>query len=142
MFVRSLFVLAVFSSFVTASDLSRAEKLVGKWMAEGGERETSTWVFEQKADKLKVTHLRGTEKDDEVECNTIGQECKVKDGGEKQTTVSMYFLDDKLVQIVMKGSEVLKRRFTVNGTGDALQVELIPVVPQGRVESRKYKRAQ
>lgn len=138
MMARSLIclVIVVFSASA-ANDDSRTRKLLGKWVA--ADNAGAAWIFEEAGDKLKITHTRGAERHSEFECNTSGQECEAKEE-DKTAKASMYFLGPKLVQIVMKNPEVEKRRFTVSEDGDALEVEVMPVVPPGKAQTKTYRR--
>jgi hypothetical protein len=52
----------------------------------------------------------------------------------------MWFNGPKLVEIEARGTEVVKRRFSVTGDGDRMDVETIPIVPAGKSETRHFKR--
>ncbi len=67
----------------------------------------------------------------EFDCTTDGAECAMTDGGHK-AKVSVWYNGDSLVVMETKGSNVLKRRLTV--TGSTLQMEVIPIVPQGKTD--------
>jgi hypothetical protein len=54
----------------------------------------------------------------------------------------MWFNGDKLVELETKGREVVKRSFAVPQQGDTLEVEVIPIVPEGRTETLHFARAQ
>src|SRR6476620_8082652 len=97
-----------------AAGSTGAQKLAGTWAAQGdkGATDTTTWVFEEKGDSLKVTRMQGTRKLAEFECNTVGKDCEFNDAG-KKARVSMWFLGPKLVELEVKGAEVIKRRFSV-----------------------------
>ncbi|HZT32053.1 MAG TPA: hypothetical protein VFA33_19350 [Bryobacteraceae bacterium] len=116
-------------------------KLPGTWQREDGSGKgtNSVWVLEAKGDAFHITHSEAGQKVSEYECNTMGRECKLKDAG-KQAKVSMWFNGSKLVEIETRGSDVVKRRFGV-GTDDTLEVEVIPIVPNGKPEVEHYKRA-
>jgi hypothetical protein len=46
-----------------------------------------------------------------------------------------------LVEMETAGSQVVKRRFTVTGDGDTMELETIPLVPSGSSETTHFKRA-
>ena len=71
----------------------------------------------------------------------MGRECEIKDSG-RQAKVSMWFSGPKLVELETKGSEVVKRRFALSGQGDTMELEVIPIVPVGRSETKLLKRIQ
>jgi hypothetical protein len=64
----------------------------------------------------------------EFECATDGTECAMTDGGHK-AKVSLWYSGASLVMMETKGSTVVKRKLTV--TGSTLEMEIIPIVPQG-----------
>ena|SRR5947209_7181715 len=113
-------------------------KLSGAWQAQAGS--TEKWVIDEKADSIRISHSANGEKAAELECNTAGRECEWKHDGRKGT-VSMYFNGPRLVQLETRGSEVVKRRFTVDAGGDTLEVEVIPVVPAGTAKTFRFARA-
>ena len=121
-------------------DSSRA-KLIGKWQQSDGNGEAkSTWDLEEGlADSIHVTNSSGTQTLAEFECNTVGKECAVKDAGRK-SKVSMWFNGPKLVEMETRGSQVVKRRFSITGDGDTMDLETIPIVPSGKVETSHFKR--
>ncbi len=75
----------------------------------------------------------------EFECNTVGKECTVKDAG-RPSKVSLWFNGPKLVELETRGSQVVKRRFSVTCDGDAMDLETIPIVPNGKGEIKHFKR--
>jgi hypothetical protein len=65
----------------------------------------------------------------------------VKDAG-RHAKVTFYFNGAKLVQLETRGSKVVKRRFSVDDQGDSMEVEEIPVVPEGKTVIEQFKRVQ
>ena len=124
-----------------ADDDSSRAKLIGKWQQSDGEGDArSTWALQEvTADSIRVTNSSGAQTVAEFECNTVGKECAVKDGGRK-SKVSMWFNGPKLVELETKGAQVVKRRFSVTGDGDAMELETIPIAPAGKVETSHFKR--
>jgi hypothetical protein len=57
-------------------------------------------------------------------------------------TISLYFNGPKLVEMETRGSEVLKRQFGLVAQGDGMQVELIPIVSDGKPDTQQFKRTQ
>ncbi len=53
----------------------------------------------------------------------------------------MWFNGAKLVELETRGNQVVKRRFTVTGDGDSMELETIPLVPAGSGETTHFKRA-
>jgi hypothetical protein len=119
-----------------ADDAGRA-KLIGAWESHG---DGGTWVLAENGDAMHVTHVQNDRKLTDFECNTEGRECSVKDAG-KSAKISMWFNGPQLVLMETRGSDVVKRRFQVAGDGTAIEVETIPIVPQGKPETATLNRA-
>jgi hypothetical protein len=134
--VKRLFVLVFVAAGLTAfaDDTADRDKLAGSWQATDGAR----WVLDSKADSVHIAEFDHDRKVAEFECNTLGRECAVKDSG-KSAKVTMYFNGPKLVVLETRGSDVVKRRFHANG--DRLEVETMPLVPQGKTETATLSRA-
>lgn len=131
----------LFVGIAVADDESSRAKLMGKWQQSDGDGEArSTWALEEvTADSIRVTNSSGAQTVAGFECNTVGKECVVKDAGRK-SKVSMWFNGPKLVELETKGAQVVKRRFSITGDGDAMELETIPIAPAGKVETSHYKR--
>jgi hypothetical protein len=114
---------------------------MGRWQQSDGNGEAkSTWALEEgSADSIRVTNSRGAAAVAEFECNTVGKECAVKDAGRK-SKVSMWFNGPKLVELETRGTQVVKRRFSITGDGDTMDLETIPIAPVGKVETSHFKR--
>lgn len=143
----SVTVLLVFLSGVGAlgSDQSDREKLAGSWELDGAplDSPSSRWTFREQGESIRVTQQEGTSNIANFECHTDGASCDVKISG-KKAMVSLWFNGPKLVELETKGSEVVKRRFEIlsQGTGDVMEMELIPIVPSEKTEILRYKRMQ
>jgi len=124
-----------------ADDEANRAKLMGKWQqSDGNEEAKSMWALsEVTADSIHVINSSGAQTVAEFECNTIGRECAVKDAGRK-SKVSMWFNGPKLVELETKGAQVVKRRFSITGDGDAMELETIPIAPAGKVETSHFNR--
>jgi hypothetical protein len=70
---------------------------------------------------------------------SLGKECEVKDAGRK-VKVTLFFNGPKLVVLETRGDEVVKKRFGAVETGDTLELEVIPVAPDGKTETVHFKR--
>jgi hypothetical protein len=118
-------------------------RLAGAWVVQNdaGQASDSEWMLEEKGDAMHITYLQGDQKRAEFECDTMGHECESKGSG-RHVKVSMWFSGPKLVELETRGSEVIKRRFTVTGQGDTMELEVIPIVPGGRTETKLLKRMQ
>ena len=114
-------------------------KLVGTWQLEDSSmKEAGVWTIEEKNDKLRIKHATGDQKADEFECNTMGRECKAEEAG-KPVTISMWYSGPKLVELETRGSNVIKRRFSPKDA-DTLELEVIPVVPEGKSQVVSLRR--
>jgi|SRR5579871_1008128 len=124
-----------------ADDGPDRAKLAGTWQVEKSAADDggSTWTFQEKSDAIHVTTAQGATKLADFECNTEGRDCTVADSG-KKVKVSLWFAGTKLVELETRGSDVVKRRFEVSGVGDTMEMEVIPVVPQGKTEQVTLKR--
>jgi len=67
----------------------------------------------------------------EFTCTTDGKECDMTDAGHK-AKISLWYNGSALVMMETKGNNVLKRKLTV--TGATLEMQVIPIVPQGRTD--------
>lgn len=97
------------------------------------------FVVEEKDDSIHVKEWRGTVVTADYTCNTLGKECKVKSGGHT-TTVSFWFNGPKLVELETRGSTVTRRRFELADSGKTLNIELSPIVPEGKSEILAFAR--
>ncbi|MES1262451.1 MAG: hypothetical protein ABUS49_12010, partial [Acidobacteriota bacterium] len=125
-----------------ANDDAARATLTGTWTSQAeAPSGASTWAFEARADAIRITHGEGAATVSDFECNTLGQVCKVKESG-KRATVSLWFNGGKLVELETQGSAVTKRRFSVNGDGEQMDLEVIPVSPGGKPEMLHLKRVR
>lgn len=116
-------------------------KLAGTWQVQDPSGKGETWVIEEKADAIHMARTENSEHPDEFECNTLGKECAVKLSG-KTTKISMWYSGPKLVELETRGSDVVKRSFTVTQDGDTLELETLSVVPAGKPEVVRLKRVE
>jgi hypothetical protein len=123
-------------SIARADDSTERAKLTGTWQGET----KAVWIFDNQGDAFHIVNSLGDKKIAEFTCN-LGKECEVKDGGRK-VKVTLFFNGAKLVVLETHGEEVLKRRFGAVETGDTLELEVIPVVPDGKTETLHFKRVQ
>ena len=133
------FIGAFLSSNASADDSAERAKLAGAWQGESGAAK-AVWILESHGDAFRITNSVGDKRISEFACN-LGQECEVKDAGHK-VKVMMYFNGPKLVMLETKGEEVVKKRFGAAETGDALDIEIIPITPAGKNETLRFKRVQ
>ena len=106
------------SSAVFADDATDRVRLGGAWQVEtpAAGQAPSVWTLQEKGGSIHVTRAEGARTLADFECNTEGRECAIKDSG-KQVKVSLWFSGSKLVQLETRGSEVVKRRFSVSNEG-------------------------
>jgi hypothetical protein len=101
--------------------------------------QSATLLIHQTADGLTIADNQvtpeGKEKKLQVDCNTMGKECKLKEG-----IFSLYYNGDVLVVMQTRGSNLaVKRRFTLSPDGSKLTVELVHISPTGKpAESYQY----
>lgn len=130
-----------FAAQAYAADDQNHAKLAGTWQVEQGSAVEggSTWTFQEKSDAIHITTAQGATKLADFDCNTEGRDCTVLESG-KKVKVSMWFAGPMLVELETRGSDVVKRRFGISGQGDTLEMEVIPVVPQGKTEQVTLRR--
>lgn len=117
-------------------DADRA-KLTGAWQEQGSQ---AVWTIEQTSSGMHVTNSEGTHKIAEFMCG-LAKECEAKDAG-KKVTVTLYFNGGKLVMMETRGEQVVKRRFGFGDSPDVLELEMIPVNPEGKPETTHCTRVQ
>jgi hypothetical protein len=124
-----------------ADEKADREKLIGSWHLQGTpvEGAATVWMIAQSGDSLQITESEGDKIIAKFKCTTEGSACEIKTSG-KKATVSMWYNGAKLVQMETKGSDVLKRRFGILPEGNAMEVEVIGVVPEGKTETFRYQR--
>ena len=137
---RVLCVLLVIGPIALADDASDRAKLNGTWQAQDG-KSGATWTLEKKDNTIHIIQSENGQKVLEFDCDTNGKECEVTDNGHK-AKVSMYYNGPKLVALESRGTEIVRRRFTVAAEKDTLEVELIPVAPAGKAETSQFRRAE
>ncbi len=123
----------------TADDVGDRAKLEGSWRLESASAEAGpAWSFIRQGDSLQVTEIENGNKIADFKCPTDGKSCDVKVSG-KKATVSFWYNGPKLVELETQGSDVLERRFVPGD--DSMEVEVMPMVPSGKLETTKFKRS-
>ncbi len=113
--------------------------LIGSWVQNGG---SQGWVIDGSSDKLHVTETENSSPVAEFQCNTDGHDCDVKIGGHK-ASVSMYYNGSALVQFETRGGQIVKRRFSVLPSGNAMKVEVTPMTgAKTQTEELEFNRSQ
>ena len=125
-----------------ADDSAARAQLIGAWQPKDpAVKDVGVWTFETKApDVIHITYAVGDQKMVELECQTTGKDCKVKDSG-KSAKVSMWYSGRNLVSLETRGDEIVKRRFDVED-GGALEVETIPIQPVGKTEKLEFRKVK
>jgi hypothetical protein len=104
-------------------------------------------AIDQTDDAIHIKETRGANTKGDVSeftCNTLGNACKMNDGGEK-ARVTVYFNGPTLVVLKThgrRGSSIVKQRLSLAPSGDALVVEILPIEPQGKTEKLLLSKSQ
>ncbi len=107
-------------------------ELNGTWQfdASGAESKlkSETLVIHQTEDSVDISEDRtsksGKEIKDDIQCNTMGQQCKLKN-----TQVSLWYNGDMLVLVETHNDVVTKTRFKPSGDGKTLNLEVTHMAP-------------
>ena len=110
--------------------------LNGTWQLDGAATaaetkfKTETLVIHQGDDDVQITQDRtaknGKEIKNEIDCNTDGKECKLKNAN-----VSLWYNGAMLVLVETHNDIVTKTRFTSSEDGHTLHLEVIHMGPGG-----------
>jgi len=121
------------------------DKLNGSWAprssANPGETRAQLWTFRAEGSVLHVIETDGEKKIADFMCDTKSGGCEVKIDG-KRTMVYLWFDGSRLMEIETRTSETLERSFTILPEGDAMEMKIIPLVLNGKIETFQYKRVQ
>ncbi len=128
------------AGFASDEDRAMRDKLIGTWQQSDGSGATRlTWTLQDNGDSMHISNSNGTRTVGEFDCNTVGKECEIDWDGHR-SKVSMYFNGAKLVQLETTGNQVIKRRFGITGDGDSMELETIPIAPDGSSTVAHFKR--
>jgi hypothetical protein len=108
-----------------------AKKLAGTWEAK--DNPAHTWTFEQTGKGMHIVEVDNRKTVTDYVCNTSGRDCDIEREG-RGAKVSLWYNGSALVEMMTEGSHVAKRRYAPASEGTALEVEVIPIVPEGRTE--------
>jgi hypothetical protein len=129
----------VLATVALADDSEQRAKLTGSWQVEtSGANEASSWVLRPLPDGMHIANSSGGKTVVEFDCK-MAQECDIKDSGH-HAKLMMYFNGPKLVATETVGSRIVKRRFTVTGDGNTMELDVIPIEPEGKTETIVFKR--
>lgn len=126
----------VLASVALADDAEQRAKLSGSWQETSDANEA--WVLQPSANGMHITSSSSGKTVVELDCK-MAQDCDIKDSGHR-AKVMMYFNGAKLVATETMGSRIVKRRFTVTGDGNTMELEVIPIEPDGKAETIVFKR--
>jgi hypothetical protein len=126
---RSIGLLAL--SLCAAMAADRPE-LNGTWQFDSSSAEskfkTETLVIHQTEDSVEISKDRtarnGKESKDDIQCNTMGQECKLKNA-----QVSLWYNGAMLVLVETHNDVVTKTRFKPSEDGKTLNLEVTHMAP-------------
>lgn len=140
--VRCLVIAAslLFSAAGLRADGADHGNLTGAWESHEDDSSHANWMLSVNGDMLHVTRVENSRKLADFQCNTVGRECEIKESG-KPMKVSIWFNGPKLVMMETRGNDVVKRRFQAVKDGNEIEVEIIPIVPQGKTELLHLYRA-
>jgi hypothetical protein len=123
-----------------ADDGDQRSKLTGSWQVQtSGAKEASSYVLQPLPDGMHIASSSEGKTVMEFDCK-MATDCNVKDAGH-HAKVTIYFNGAKLIETETMGSRVVKRRFTVTGDGNTMELEVIPIEPDGKAETVVFKRA-
>jgi hypothetical protein len=126
----------VFAAVARADDSDQRAKLTGSWQEASDAKEA--WILEALPGGMHITSSSGGKTVVELDCK-MAQDCDIKDSGH-HAKFMMYFNGPKLVATETMGSRIVKRRFTVTGDGNTMELEVIPIEPDGKTETIVFKR--
>lgn len=122
-----------------ADDADQRAKLDGSWQAEAASsKDASSYVLQRSDDGMHVSGTASGKTVVDFNCK-MAEECDIKDAGH-HAKVTIYFNGPKLIENETIGSRVVRRRFTVVGDGNQMQVEVIPIEPEGKTETITFHR--
>lgn len=121
----------------TASAQDGSHAFSGTWVQQ--KDNTVKLVVEQTPDKIHVKEMKGDQVRTDFTCNVDGKDCSVKEDGHSEK-VAIWFNGPKLVELITRGGEVSRKRFTLADGGKTLQVEFAPMSDPGKAEIIAYSR--
>lgn len=129
----------IFGVCAIADDADQRAKLTGSWQIQTqGANVPSTYTLKPVDDGIQISGAEGGKVVVDVNCK-MAQNCKIKDAGHS-ATVMLYFNGPKLVENETIGSRVVRKRFSITDD-NTMQLEIIPIDPEGKTEVVTFKRA-
>lgn len=132
--------LPLLGAICLADDAADRTKIVGTWELDNGSGKTA-WILEKTGDGLHFVYTHGAEKLADFQCSTSGHECEVQISG-RACKVSLYYNGPGLEMLETRGDTVVRRRFRTASGGKEIDVETASIVPDGKPETLRLKRAQ
>jgi hypothetical protein len=129
----------VFAAFALADAQADRAQLMGTWQSDGNEGTKTSWTLQETGETIHMVNASDAQTVENFECNTDGKECSIKHGGHP-SKVSIWFNGSKMVELETTGGQVVKRRFSITGNGESMELETIPVSAGGSTEVTKFKR--
>jgi hypothetical protein len=136
--IAALAAVLLAGSAVAGDEADRA-KLMGSWKLADSGKDGPTWVLQDKGGVIHVVNSRGATVLEEFDCDTFGHESVVKVNG-RPTTVSLWFVGAKLVEMETRGTSVLKRTFGLGKESDTMDLELTQIAPSSKTEIQHFER--
>jgi hypothetical protein len=116
-----------------------ADPYSGSWHLQSDD--STQIMVERTAESIHVKEEHGGRLTQEYTCTTDGKECLYHEAGRKGK-VSLWFNGPYLVEVRTHGDVITKRRFLVKDESKTLQVEVIPVSPEGKTEVIAFTRSR
>ena len=126
---KTFAIFVLFAAAALGDDQAGRRALAGTWSDKDAR---SQWVIRENGETISMVFSQNDHTMAKLECAAGASDCEMQDAGRK-AKVSMWFNGDKLVQMETKGSEVVTRRFSASG--DTLEIEVIPIVPDGHPQT-------
>ena len=134
----SVVALASLTTLIQADEKADRASLIGAWVQNGG---TQAWVIGSQPDGLHITEIQNSAPVADFHCNTYGDDCAIKIAGHK-ASVSMYYNGAALVEMETRGDEIVKRRFSIEPSGNSMKLEVTPMSGHVQTEELEFERGQ
>jgi hypothetical protein len=110
----------------------------GKWRMEAHSESVTVLSIDQKEGELRISSNLEQKDATDVACNTFGKECEGTLSGQR-VRVSYWYNGPTLVEMIFEGKDndrVTKIRRRLSDDGQKMMVEVIPIVPAGRLRQK------
>jgi hypothetical protein len=105
------------------------QNFLGTWEAEGSPNAGEVWKLEQEGTQQSVVRTEAGKVTLSLKCKPVLRECHGTDGG-KRANVTMYFSGPALVHWEVRDTNLILRRFVVDGQN--LTIEARQITGQGK----------